>query len=97
MTAIYWMRRDLRLEDNRTLHASLKHGVVIPVFVFDPYLNKNTNARRLNFLHNSLQELDTNLQARGSRLIVRTGDSKVALANMVQESGANTPLSLFDK
>ena len=34
--AIFWFRRDLRLEDNTALHAALKSGnQVLPIFIFD--------------------------------------------------------------
>ncbi|MFC1878820.1 cryptochrome/photolyase family protein [Chloroflexota bacterium] len=88
MPAIYWLRRDLRLEDNKTLHTALEHGVVIPVFIIDPHLITKANKRRLNFLFNGLQELDASLRARGSRLIVRAGDPKTVLSSILRESGA---------
>jgi hypothetical protein len=38
-TALWWIRRDLRLTDNQALAAALAHADdVIPVFVLDPTL-----------------------------------------------------------
>jgi deoxyribodipyrimidine photo-lyase len=38
-TAIWWIRRDLRLTDNQALTAVLRHAAqVIPVFIMDPAL-----------------------------------------------------------
>ncbi|MFC1975603.1 deoxyribodipyrimidine photo-lyase, partial [Chloroflexota bacterium] len=38
-TAIWWIRRDLRLADNQTLTAALNYAdQVVPVFIFDPTL-----------------------------------------------------------
>ena len=38
-TAIWWIRRDLRLADNQTLTAALLYAdQVVPVFIFDPTL-----------------------------------------------------------
>ncbi|MEI6666137.1 MAG: deoxyribodipyrimidine photo-lyase, partial [Chloroflexota bacterium] len=38
MTAIWWIRRDLRVDDNVALDTAteLGHGTVIPLFVLDP-------------------------------------------------------------
>ena len=33
MTAIWWIRRDVRLHDQPTLRAALQHGEVVPLFV----------------------------------------------------------------
>ncbi|HMR44573.1 MAG TPA: deoxyribodipyrimidine photo-lyase, partial [Saprospiraceae bacterium] len=34
--AVFWFRRDLRLEDNAGLYHALKNGrQVLPVFIFD--------------------------------------------------------------
>ncbi|NWG34406.1 MAG: deoxyribodipyrimidine photo-lyase, partial [Chloroflexi bacterium] len=49
MTSIWWIRRDLRLTDNPTLHAALEAGEVIPVFVLDPRFD-SVSPRRRNFL-----------------------------------------------
>ena len=35
-TSIWWIRRDLRLTDNSTLHTALGPGDVIPVIILDP-------------------------------------------------------------
>lgn len=52
-TAIWWIRRDLRLHDNPALAAALAAGRrLIPLFIFDPVLLASPNAspRRLAFL-----------------------------------------------
>lgn len=37
---IFWFRRDLRLDDNLGLSASLKSGQkIIPIFIFDTEIN----------------------------------------------------------
>ena len=50
MTAIWWIRRDLRLNDNLTLQAALAHASVVPLFIHDPYFNQ-VSARRRGFRH----------------------------------------------
>ena len=64
-TAIWWIRRDLRLKDNQALMAALSSAnLVVPVFVLDPKLINSTNssARRLAFLYNGLSDLDEQLR-----------------------------------
>jgi len=87
MTAIWWLRRDLRLDDNPALTATLEHGPVIPLFVLDPGL-LGRSPRRDGFLFHGLRALDADLRARGSRLIVRAGDPLEVLGQVRAESGA---------
>ncbi len=89
--AIWWVRRDLRLTDNQALAAALAAAPhVLPAFVLDPrLLNSRYNCpRRTAFLFDGLRALDAALQARGGRLIVRSGDPGEALARLMGEIGA---------
>ena len=88
--AIWWLRRDLRLSDNPTLHLALQHGEVIPVFILDPALLGATPARRKAFLFEGLQRLDEGLRQRGSQLTVRKGEPASVLAVLLGETGAET-------
>lgn len=88
---IWWLRRDLRLADNRTLHQALLDGAsVIPVFILDPALlqSRTLAPARRQFLFDSLADLDEQLRARGSRLILRQGDPARELAHIAGETGA---------
>jgi deoxyribodipyrimidine photo-lyase len=88
-TAIWWIRRDLRLADNQTLTAALEYADhVVPVFIFDPTLwdSSYVGEKRLAFLLASLRELEVDLQARGSGLIVRQGDPKAELTRLLAET-----------
>jgi deoxyribodipyrimidine photo-lyase len=90
-TAIWWVRRDLRLSDNETLLRALESTEqVVPVFVLDDVLLKSpyNSQRRLEFLLHGLRRLDGDLQARGGRLIIRHGNPVVELEKLVRESGA---------
>ncbi len=88
MLSIWWIRRDLRLSDNPALQEALKIGPVIPVFILDPHLLERTPARRQQFLLNGLAELDTELQRRGSGLVIRRGKPEIELLNLIIETGA---------
>jgi deoxyribodipyrimidine photo-lyase len=84
MPAIWWIRRDLRLTDNPALHATLKAGPVIPVFILDPAFAK-TSARRRNFLYEGLSALDRDLRKRGSYLVIRSGKPLDVLQKLYRE------------
>ena len=57
--AIFWFRRDLRLDDNSALAAALKSGLpVLPVFIFDPNILeklKLKDDRRITFIYKTRQ------------------------------------------
>jgi deoxyribodipyrimidine photo-lyase len=90
-TALLWFRRDLRLTDNPALEAAIAHGgSILPVFVGSPEDDGawKPGAASRWWLHHSLARLDRALQARGSRLILRTGPATTALEKLVAETGA---------
>jgi deoxyribodipyrimidine photo-lyase len=89
MTALWWIRRDLRLADNPALQAALQRGAVIPVFTLDPHLLARTPANRQNFLFNGLRALDQELKKRGSSLIARSGPPERVLLNLLIQAGAD--------
>lgn len=91
-TAIWWIRRDLRLTDNQALTTALTEAEqVIPLFVLDPALLESpyVGPKRLAFLLEGLRRLDADLQQRGSRLIVRRGEPQEELAAMLSASEAS--------
>uniref|UniRef100_UPI0028AAEF02 deoxyribodipyrimidine photo-lyase n=1 Tax=Aeromicrobium sp. TaxID=1871063 RepID=UPI0028AAEF02 len=45
-TSIWWIRRDLRLQDNPALVAAGGDGRVVPLFVRDPRLSGTGRPRR---------------------------------------------------
>lgn len=73
-TAVFWFRRDLRIEDNAGLYHALQSGYrVLPVFIFDNnILDKldNKHDRRISFIHGALEALHEKLIAAGSSLKV---------------------------
>jgi len=90
-TALWWIRRDLRLTDNQALAAALAHADrVLPVFVLDPALlaSSYVGDKRLAFLLDGLRQLDADLRARGSYLVVRRGNPQDELTALLAESGA---------
>jgi len=86
-TAVWWIRRDVRLHDNPALLAALQHGRVVPLFINDPAF-KQVSARRKAFLVNGLARLEEQLHARGSRLLYKSGAPEKVLRKVLRESGA---------
>ena len=85
---IHWFRRDLRLHDNTALAEACRQAEqVIPVFILEDALRSgpDVGAARLQFLFNSAAELRDNLQALGSKLIVRTGKSEFEIPRLAKE------------
>ncbi len=88
MSSIWWIRRDLRLHDNKTLLEALKNPPILPVFILDPRLLFSAPDRRQDFLFQNLHQLKADLQARGSDLIIRHGKPVDVLQTLIEESGA---------
>ncbi len=76
--ALVWFRRDLRLDDCEIVAEATKNNrEVIPFFIIDPwfYQQPEVSKVRVQFLFESLENLDANLRQRGSRLYLFEGDS----------------------
>ncbi len=86
---IWWIRRDLRLDDNHALQLALDHGsALIPVFILDPHLLRHAAPKRLAFLFDGLRSLGRELLAHSSCLVIRQGDPVEELSLLMAESGA---------
>ncbi len=91
MTAIVWLRRSLRIEDNTALvEAAQDHDEVIPFYVIDTDLFERSTMGypRVRFWHDALQDLKTRLQDSGSDLLIRHGRPIEKLQEIVHETGA---------
>ncbi len=89
MHAIFWFRRDLRLQDNAGLYHALKSGdPVIPVFIFDrdilDQLSDRTDAR-VTFIFDAIEDLRQQLEALGSTLLVEYGRPIEVFAKLLSE------------
>ena len=77
MTALLWLRRDLRIHDHPALRAALDaHERVVPVFVLDDALlhGRHASGSRTQFMLECLADLDGSLRQRGSGLVMRRGE-----------------------
>ena len=86
---LVWFRRDLRLADHPALTAAAaRGGPVIPVFIRDP-LTLGAGAAGKMRIEMSIASLARDLAARGSRLILRSGDPLTVLQSLIAETGAD--------
>ena len=83
-----WVRRDLRLVDNRMLTEAARSGrPVIPVFILDPETEAIGAAPKWR-LGEGIAAFAARLDGIGSRLILRRGRALEVLRALVRETGA---------
>ena len=81
--SIYWIRQDLRLNDNPALTASVKIGSIIPIYILDdenPKEHKIGSSSKI-WLHYSLQKLKKQFD---NKLIFSKGNPEVILTELCQ-------------
>lgn len=86
--ALFWFRRDLRLEDNVGLfHALNSKYPVISLFVFDEAILESLpkNDARVGFIYDSLDNINQKLQEIGSSLLVKKGNPITIWQELIQE------------
>ncbi len=90
MNSLCWVRRDLRLHDHAALSAALDEGETTIVFNFDPAILdalKNKQDRRVTFIVESLEEMEKELQKKGSSLLISYGDPANEIPRIARELG----------
>ncbi len=93
--SIVWFKTDLRLHDNETLVSAINHSdEVLPVYCFDnahfkttEFGFKKTGNFRAQFLLESLMDLDTQLRALGSGLLILRGNPAEELLKVADKYG----------
>lgn len=87
---ILWFRRDLRLQDHTALTAAIaRGGPVIAVFICDAQVESLGAAPKWR-LGLGIEALQSALEAKGNRLILRRGSAFEELKALVAETGAQT-------
>ena len=103
-TTILWLRRDLRLHDHPALVAAVDAartggGALLPIFIWEPglYSGARSSGNRTWFVRESLAELRSELQSRGSTLLELRGPALVALPRLVEElrAGGRRAVDVF--
>lgn len=86
---VFWFRRDLRLNDNAGLYHALKSGYkVLPIFIFDTSILEkleDKEDRRVDFIHQSLHEINKQLIGLGSSIKVYNGYPTKAFESLLKE------------
>lgn len=86
---IFIFHNDLRLHDNTGLHAAIKAGKTIPIFVFTPeqigQQNKYRSQVAIDFMCGALKHLDTELRKHGSRLHVFYGQTHSIVRQIIRQ------------
>ena len=93
-SALVWFRRDLRIEDHAALAAALAASPCVwCVFVFDSEIldplrgDAPAADRRVEFIRDSVSELDRALRAAGGVLLVRHGRARKILPELARALG----------
>jgi len=102
-SGLVWLRRDLRLDDNAALHLALTHcRKVYCAFVFDrAILDPLPRAdRRVEFIRESLVELDTALREASANphagLLVRHGQALDEIVGLARQLGVQSVFAAHD-
>ncbi len=97
---IFWFRRDLRLHDNVGLYHALKSDLpVVPIFIFDSeILDKLAkNDARLNFIHDTLQNMNKQLQDKhGSSIAMFHGKPLEVYTKLLEDYEIDTVYTNHD-
>lgn len=74
---VFWFRRDLRWDDNTALYHALSGEYrVLPLFIFDKNILddlEDPEDARLEFIHNTLVQMNQDLKKKGSSILFRYG------------------------
>ncbi len=87
--SIFWHRRDLRLFDNAGLYHALKGNCpVLSLFIFDRHILdklEDKDDARVNFIHDEIRKLKTQLEEWGRTMIVRYGYPEEVWKELLEE------------
>lgn len=89
---VVWFKRDLRVNDHAPLAAAAKAGRVLPLYIIEPELWKlpDSGRRHWHFIHDSLLDLQSDLNALGAPLIIRVGEAIEVLEELRHLLGSFT-------
>ena len=88
MTALFWHRRDLRIDDNKGLFEALKQNEIVhPIFIFDKSILDKlpNNDQRILFIYHEIESLKKSYQNLGSDLWVYYSEPSEIIPKIAQE------------
>lgn len=91
-SVLLWFRSELRLHDNAALKAALDLDLpIIPVVIQDSNSGDPWQPGGASkwWFHQAIKDLSDQLEARGSKLIIRTGNEQPVLESLINETGAS--------
>jgi deoxyribodipyrimidine photo-lyase len=86
---VVWFKRDLRIHDHAPLASAAQAGSVLPIYIIEPtyWTLSDVSRRHWYFIHDSLQDLDRDLQQLGASLVIRIGNVVEILESIKQQHG----------
>lgn len=83
-----WHRNDLRVRDNKALKEGTEDGIVTPFFIFDPsfYQSNMVDDRRIEFMHESLEQLQEEYCKIGADINYFHGDAVDVIQNLISNT-----------
>ena len=87
---LIWFKKDLRTQDHRPLYEAAKRGPSVCLYIYEPELihSEEFDTSHLEFINQSLVELDQALRALGGCLILRVGE----VINVLSELHRDHPI-----
>ncbi|MCS5490155.1 cryptochrome/photolyase family protein [Algoriphagus limi] len=86
---LFWFRRDLRLDDNTGLFYALQQEKnALPIFIFDQNILEKLEDKddaRVGFIHDQITKLKSQLEQKGSSMIVRIGKPLEIYKSLLEE------------
>ena len=84
---LVWFKRDLRLLDHAPLSEAVQRGPCILLYVYEPELLQSAefDSSHLEFIHQSLEELERGPNKLGSRLTIRLGNLPGVFQHLYEE------------
>ena len=88
---LVWFKKDLRTIDHRPLFEAAKCGPCLCLYIYEPDIigSDEFDASHLEFINQSLEDLDNSLQAIGGKLIRRVGEATEVLSQIHQLQGVS--------
>lgn len=87
--AIFWHRRDLRIQDNAGLTKALQSGLpVLPLFIFDQNILEkleDENDARVTFIHREIERLSAEYLSKGSTIRTEFGRPMEVWQHLIKE------------
>ncbi|MCD0486726.1 DNA photolyase family protein [Pedobacter sp. MC2016-14] len=98
--SICWLRRDLRLDDNAALYHALKSPYpVLLLFIFDKNILQKLDDKsdaRVTFIYQTLQELEKQLQKKGSAILIKYGTPEEAWTEVLAAQNVKSVFTNHD-